>query len=69
MTAYGAVHREHHEDPALAIGSGKELVEAVCKLLDDPGIQPDSAWAAEQLFKQALQTLDLSVDDVPDPSR
>ena len=35
----------------------------------NPGIQPDSAWAAEQLFKQALQTLDLSVDDVPDPSR
>ncbi len=68
MTAYGAVHREHHEDPALAIGSGKELVEAVCKLLlDDAGIQPDSAWTAEQLFKQAPQTLDLSVDDVPDP--
>lgn len=56
-----------NEDPELAIGSGKELVEAVCKLLlDDAGIEPDTGWTAEQLFKQALKTLDLSVDEVPD---
>jgi hypothetical protein len=55
------------EDPELAIGSSKELVEAVCKLLlEDAGLEPDPGWSAEQLFKHALKTLDLAVDDVPD---
>jgi hypothetical protein len=54
-------------DPELAIGSSKELVEATCKLLlEDAGTDPDANWTAEQLFKHALKTLDLSVDDVPD---
>jgi hypothetical protein len=54
-------------DPELAIGSSKELVEAVCKLLlEDAGVEPDPTWSAEQLFKQALKTLDLSVDDISD---
>jgi abortive infection Abi-like protein len=54
-------------DPELAIGSSKELVEAVCKLLlEDAGIDLDTSWTAEQLFKQALKTLDLSVDEVPE---
>jgi len=54
-------------DPELAIGSSKELVEATCKLLlEDAGVEPDTSWTAEQLFKHALKTLDLSVDDVLD---
>jgi hypothetical protein len=54
-------------DPELAIGSSKELVEAVCALLlEDAGVEPDKKWAAEQLFKEALKTLDLSIDAVPD---
>jgi hypothetical protein len=48
-------------------GSSKELVQAVCKLLlADAGIEPNSRWTAEQLFKQALKTLDLSIADVAD---
>lgn len=54
-------------DPELAIGSAKELIEAACKLvLEYGGIGPDPAWTAEQLFKRAAKTLDLSVDGISD---
>jgi hypothetical protein len=54
-------------DPELAIGSSKELVEAVCALLlEDAGVTQDKDWPAEKLFKEALKTLDLSVDAVSD---
>ncbi|MBA2331472.1 MAG: abortive infection family protein [Actinobacteria bacterium] len=54
-------------DPELAIGSSKELVEAVCALLlGDAGVAQDKKWTAEQLFKEALKTLDLSIDAVSD---
>lgn len=54
-------------DPELAIGSSKELVEAVAKLLlDDAGIEPDPSWSAERLFKEGVKTLDLSIDNITD---
>ncbi|MEJ7567437.1 MAG: abortive infection family protein [Gaiellaceae bacterium] len=52
-------------DPELAIGTAKELIEAVCKLLlADAGEEADTKWTLEQLFKNALKTIDLSVEDV-----
>lgn len=54
-------------EPELAIGTAKELVEAVSRLLlDEAGVSVDSAWSAERTFKEAAATLDLTVDDVPD---
>ena len=54
-------------DPELAIGSAKELLEAVCKMiLAEAGIEPSSTWSAFELFKEAARHLDLSVSDVPD---
>ncbi|HZG34526.1 MAG TPA: abortive infection family protein, partial [Gaiellaceae bacterium] len=54
-------------DPELVIGSSKELVEAVCALLlEDAGVARNKKWTAEQLFKEALKTLDLSIDAVSD---
>jgi hypothetical protein len=53
-------------DPELAIGSSKELVEALCSLLlEEASVSLDKDWSAEKLFKEALKT-DLSVDAVPD---
>ncbi|TMC48937.1 MAG: hypothetical protein E6J20_18470 [Chloroflexi bacterium] len=53
-------------DPALAIGTAKELLEATCKLLlEDAGTAIDSEWKIPQLFKAAAKTLDLTVDSVP----
>jgi hypothetical protein len=55
------------DDPELAIGSSKELVEAIAKLLlHDAGVEPDPNWSAERLFKEALRTLDLSIESVED---
>jgi hypothetical protein len=53
------------DDPDLAIGSSKELIEAVCKqLLDDAGVAPDAEWSIERLLKEAAKTLHLDVDSV-----
>ena len=51
--------------PDLAIGSSKELIEAVCKqLLEDAGIAAEPDWSVERLFKEAGKTLHLDVDAV-----
>lgn len=52
-------------DPALAVGTAKELLEATCKLLlEDVGATVDQDWSIPQLFKAAAKTIDLSVDSV-----
>jgi Abortive infection C-terminus len=52
-------------DPELAIGTSKELVEAVSNmLLEEAGIPPDKEWTVTQRFKKAATTLDLTVEQV-----
>src|SRR5262249_1962351 len=59
------IHQNLIDDPELAVGSSKELVEAVCKqLLDDAGVTADPEWSIEKLFKEAAKTLNLDVDSV-----
>lgn len=52
-------------DPALAIGTAKELVETVCKIiLVEREITPDSSWDLLQLVKEARRSLSLLPDDI-----
>lgn len=66
LAPYEARIRSNIEaDPALAIGSAKELVEAICNLLlEEAGIAADKEWTVAQRFKRAAATLDLTVDNV-----
>lgn len=58
------------QDPALAIGSAKELVEATCKaILTEIGVPvPDKADIPE-LVHQVLEHLDLIAKNVPDEKK
>jgi len=57
-------------DPALAIGSAKELVETCCKtiLKDRNSLTPDKSDLS-QLVKATLKELRLLPDDIPDQSK
>lgn len=53
-------------DPSAAIGSSKELVESVCKLiLDDYGVPFGTKDDLLDLYKAASKALKLSADSVP----
>lgn len=57
----------HDNDPELAVGTAKELIEAVCKqLLADTNATPDPEWSLEKLYKEAAKTISLDVDRVVD---
>jgi hypothetical protein len=57
-------------DPALAIGTAKELVETVCKtILDARGVAFSKSAELPELVKQAAKALDLAPDDVSDPAK
>lgn len=56
-------------DPALAIGSAKELVETCCKtILRECGVQPEDSLDIPRLVKLALKELKLTPDDVASPT-
>ncbi len=58
------------DDPRLAIGTSKELVETVCKtLLEDLGEPHDPGWDLPELVKRTRKLLKLVPDDVPDSAR
>ena len=57
------------DDPALAIGSAKELVETTCKtILNETGANFDSAWDVPKLVKETLKQLKLAPEDVRSPT-
>lgn len=61
------IEQSVEHDPAQAIGSAKELVETVAKhILTCYGQDPDRYDTLQQLVKQALRCLDLSVENLPD---
>lgn len=57
-------------DPALAIGTAKELVETVCKtILEARGIAFPKAAEMPELVKATTKALELTPDDVPDKAK
>jgi len=58
------------EDPALAIGSAKELVETCCKtILEECGVDVPSADDLPKLTKATLKELHLLPEDIPETSK
>lgn len=57
-------------DPALAIGSAKELVETCCRtILNDLGEEVPASAELKELTKATFKKLNLLPDDVPDQAR
>lgn len=58
------------DDPDLAIGTAKELLETTCKtILADYAVQADSTWDTTRLVKEARAVLHLVPEDVPDSAK
>jgi hypothetical protein len=58
------------EDPDLAIGTAKELLETTCQsILADYGVTADSGWDVTRLVKQTRSVLKLVPEDIPDSAR
>jgi hypothetical protein len=57
-------------DPALAIGTAKEMLETACKtILDELGVQVQPEWDVPELLKHTRKHLKLLPDDVPEVAR
>lgn len=57
-------------DPALAIGTAKELVETCCKtVLQDLGVTVDKNWELTKLVKETYKALKLTPEDIPDEAK
>jgi hypothetical protein len=57
-------------DPALAIGTAKELIETVCKtILEARGIAFSKTAELSELVKSTAKTLELTPNDVPDKAK
>ncbi|MBR0643321.1 abortive infection family protein [Plastoroseomonas hellenica] len=57
-------------DPALAIGTAKELVETTCKtILGDLNATPPSSMEVGDLVKETLKHLKLLPDNIPDSAK
>jgi len=58
------------DDPRLAIGTAKELVETVCKtILRERGKEADSGWEVMELVKAVREELQLVPDAIPDATK
>jgi virulence-associated protein VapD len=58
------------DDPRLAIGTAKELVETTCKtILVQRGVTVDPNWDIGRLVKEARAVLKLLPDDVPEAAK
>lgn len=58
------------DDPALAIGTAKELLETCCKtILPERGAAPAGNLDLPQLVKQVAKALELTPQDIPDKAK
>lgn len=58
------------DDPDLAIGTAKEMIETTCKMiLGDCGVTVESGWDIPRLVKETRQVLKLMPDSVPDSAK
>lgn len=56
-----------HEDPELAIGTAKELIETGCKtILAERGKQADAGWSLPKLVRETTVVIDLIPEGVTD---
>lgn len=57
-------------DPELAIGTAKELIETACKtILQHRDVTPDRNWDVPRLMKEAAKELELTPEGVPPDAR
>jgi len=57
-------------DPALALGTAKELVETACKtILEEHGVTADDDWDIGRLVKETRGALKLLPSDIPDGAK
>lgn len=55
-----------NDDPGLAIGTAKEMLETSCKtILEDCGVVVDPSWEVGELLKRTRKELKLIPDDIP----
>lgn len=58
------------DDPGLAIGTAKELVETVCRtVLSERGVEVDAKWDAPRLVKETRAVLNLLPSDIEDSAK
>ena len=58
------------DDPRLAIGTAKELVETTCKtILAQRGVTVDPNWDIGRLVKEARAVLKLLADGIPEAAK
>ncbi len=58
------------DDPDLAIGTAKELLETTCRsILADYGVTSDPTWDATRLVKETRSVLKLVPEDIPDSAK
>jgi len=58
------------EDPALAIGTAKEMLETTCKtILDREWVDYDETWDLPKLLKVTLKELKLLPENIPNATR
>lgn len=58
------------DDPDLAIGTAKELLETTCRsILADYKVTADSGWDVIRLVKETRSVLKLVPEDIPDSSK
>lgn len=58
------------DDPDLAIGTSKELLETACKtILADYGVTTDPNWDLTRLVKETRAVLKLVPEDIPDSAK
>jgi hypothetical protein len=58
------------DDPDLAIGTAKELLETTCRsILADYGVTSDPGWDVRRLVKETRSVLKLVPEDIPDSAK
>jgi hypothetical protein len=58
------------EDPALAIGTAKEMIETTCKMIiSNAGGEVDESWDTSRLVKETRKLLRLVPEDIPNTAK
>jgi hypothetical protein len=59
-----------NDDPGLAVGTAKEMLETTCKtILENCDIEVDASWDVGELLKRTRKELKLLPDDIPAAAR
>ena len=61
----GRLRDSVNDDPGLAVGTAKEMLETTCKtILEDCGVEVDAGWDVGELLKRTRKELKLLPDDI-----